>query len=99
MPAMDGVHVEHSALHAQAQRLNQARTDLEAQLQQIQGQIHELVANGFVTQSASASFAEVHDRWNTAARNVINELDVMGQYLGRASAAFKEVDQQFTVKL
>jgi len=99
MAAMDGVHVEHGALHAQAQRLNQAKSELETQLQQIQGQIHELVANGFVTQSASGSFAEAHDRWNTAARNVVSELEVMGQYLGKASEAFKEVDQQFTVKL
>lgn len=99
MAGMDGVHVEHGALQAQAQRLGQAKNDLEAKLQEIQGQIHELVSNGFVTQSASGSFAEAHERWNVAAKNVVGELELMGQYLGKASEAFKDVDQQFTVKI
>jgi WXG100 family type VII secretion target len=93
------VHVEHGALQAQASRLTQARADLEHQLQQIQSQITELVSNGFVTDSASGSFAAAHERWNTAAANCVSELDLMGQYLQKTSQAFADVDQQFTVKL
>jgi WXG100 family type VII secretion target len=94
-----GVHVEHDALATQAQRLGQAKNELEGKLQEIQAQIHELVAGGFVTDTASKSFAEAHDRWSTAAKNTVGELELMGQYLGKASAAFKDVDQQFTVKI
>ena len=93
------VHVEHGALETQAARLAQARAELDTQLQQIKAQITELVSSGFVTDSASASFAAAHEKWNTAARTCIDELDVMGQYLSKTSQAFAQVDQQFTVKL
>ena len=93
------VHVEHGALATQATRLAQARADLDAQLQQVRSQIQELVSSGFVTDSASGSFAAAHERWNTAARNCVQELDVMGQYLHKTSEAFAQVDQEFTVKL
>jgi WXG100 family type VII secretion target len=93
------IHVEHGALEAQAARLAQARAELDTQLQQIKTQITELVTSGFVTDSASGSFAAAHETWNTAARTCIDELDVMGQYLSKTSQAFGQVDQQFTVKL
>jgi WXG100 family type VII secretion target len=84
---------------AQASRLTQARADLEAQLATIQGQITELVSTGFVTDSASGSFAAAHERWNTAAKSCVEELDLMGSYLTKTSGAFADVDQAVTVKL
>ena len=94
-----GVHVEHDALATQAQRLATAKNELEAKLTEIKGQIQELVSSGFVTDSASESFRVAQENWDTAARNCVGELEVMGQYLGKASAAFADVDSQFTVKL
>jgi WXG100 family type VII secretion target len=94
-----GVHVEHDALATQAQRLATAKNDLEAKLTEIKSQIQELVSGGFVTESASESFREAQERWDTAARATVSELEVMAQYLGKASAAFKDIDSQFTVKL
>jgi len=93
------VHVDHAALTEQARQLGVAKNDLEARLQQIQAQIQALVSEGFVTETASGSFAAAHERWDTAARNCIGELEIMGQYLGKASEAFAGVDQQFTVKI
>ena len=94
-----GVHVEHEALATQAKRLAEAKNELEAKLTEIKGQIQELVSSGFVTESASESFRAAQENWDTAARNCVGELEVMGQYLGKASAAFQDVDQSFTVKL
>lgn len=95
----NGVQVDHDAMATQAQRLAQAKNDLEAKLTEIKGQIQELISGGFVTQSASDSFGQAFERWETAARSTVGELEIMGQYLGKASAAFKDVDTQFTVKL
>jgi WXG100 family type VII secretion target len=94
-----GVHVKHEEMQAQAQRLAQTKNDLEAKLAEIKGQIAELVAGGFNTESASESFRAAQERWDTAARATVGELEVMAQYLGKASAAFAETDAQFTVKL
>ena len=94
-----GVHVKHDDLTAQAQRLGKDKNELEAKLQEIQSQIQQLISSGFVTDSASASFGEAHERWNTAAKATISELENMAAYLGKASAAFADVDKQFTVKI
>ena len=93
------VHVEHAAMAAQAQRLASTRAELDSTLASIQSQIQELVSGGFVTESASTSFASAQDRWNTAARNCVQELELMAQYLTKTSDAFAEVDSQYTVKL
>ena len=94
-----GVHVKHEEMQAQAQRLAQNKNDLEAKLSEIKSQIAELVAGGFNIESASESFRAAQEKWDTAARNCVGELEVMAQYLGKASAAFADVDSQFTVKL
>jgi WXG100 family type VII secretion target len=95
----NGVHVDHTALADQAKRLATAKNELEAKLSEIKAQIEELVNTGFSTQTASESFREAQQRWDTAARATVAELEQMGMYLGKASAAFQDVDQQFTVKL
>ena len=93
------VKVNHEEMQAQAKRLAQSKNDLEAKLAEIKSEIQQLVTSGFDTESASQSFADAQARWDTAARNCVGELDVMAQYLGKASAAFADVDSQFTVKL
>jgi WXG100 family type VII secretion target len=95
----DGVSVTHEAMQTQARRLAEAKNHLEEQLAQIKAQIEELVQTGFSTQKASESFREAQAQWNQAARTCVGELENMSQYLGKASEAFKSVDEQFTVKL
>ncbi|GAB2686084.1 WXG100 family type VII secretion target [Thalassiella azotivora] len=94
-----GVHVEHGALEAQAANLANTKNELESVLTRLQGQIQELISSGFVTDAASGSFGEAHERWTTAARQCVSELELMSQYLGKASEAFASVDQQFRVNL
>jgi len=94
-----GVHVEHEALAAQASNLAATKNELEGVLTRLQGQIQELVSSGFVTDSASVSFGEAHERWTTAARATVTELETMGSYLTSASDAFQSVDQQFQVRI
>lgn len=98
-PNGGGVHVEHEALRTQATQLANTKNEIEQVLARCQAQIQELVTNGFVTDSASGSFEQAHERWNTAAKSCVSELDTMGQYLGKASEAFAGVDSQFTVNL
>lgn len=99
VPGGGRVHVDHDAMAGQAARLGAARQELDEQLRQIQAQIGELVSTGFVTESASGSFADAHARWNTAAKSCIEELDLMGSYLKQTSGAFAQVDQASTVRL
>jgi WXG100 family type VII secretion target len=97
--ANPGVHVEHDALTAQAQKLGASKNELEAKLQEIKGQIENLVTSGFVTETASDSFAQAQAQWNQTAMSCIAQLEGFAQYLGKASEAFRSTDSQFTVKL
>ena len=99
MANANGVNVTHEAMETQAKRLAEDKNRLEEILQKIKGEIEELVQTGFNTQMASDSFRDAQVRWNNAAVSCVSELDGMAQYLGKASAAFKEVDSQYTVKL
>jgi WXG100 family type VII secretion target len=93
------VHVDHAAMAAQAQRLASTRAELDSTLASIKAQVQELVSSGFVTDSASGSFAAAQERWNTAATNCVQELELMAQYLTKTSDAFAGVDHEYTVKL
>ena len=97
--AGEGVKVSHEALQSQAQKLGASQNELEAKLSEIKAQIGELVSSGFVTESASDSFAQAQADWDNAARACVAKLQEMASYLGKASQAFKDVDQAFTVKL
>ncbi|MGF1662540.1 MAG: WXG100 family type VII secretion target [Kineosporiaceae bacterium] len=94
-----GVHVEHEALAAQAQALSASHGELVATLNRIRSQIQELTSSGFVTDSASGSFAEASERWNSAATSCVDELQTMREYLNRTSSAFADADQAMTVRM
>ena len=93
------MHVEHDALQHSGERLGQAKNDLEAKLTEIQGQIQDLISSGFVTDKASASFGEAARALEHRREGHASPSSSDGQYLGKASAAFEDVDSQFTVKL
>jgi WXG100 family type VII secretion target len=91
------VHVDHEALAAQAQALVASHGELVAILSRIRGQITDLTSSGFVTDSASGSFAEAAERWNNAATACVDELQTMRDYLNRTSTAFADTDAAMKV--
>lgn len=99
MAGKANITIDHSAIQEQAKQLATTKNELEAVLSSLQTQINNLVQEGFVTDSASGSFQQAHERWNTAAKNCVAELETMASYLNKTSGAFKSVDDEFTVKL
>lgn len=96
--AGQGVHVEHEALATQATQLSTSHGELVAVITRLRSQIQELTASGFVTDSASGSFAEASERWSTAATTCVDELTNMRDYLNRTSETFANADQAMTVR-
>ncbi len=96
---MSDIAISHERMEAEATNLANTKNSLEQDLTTLQNKIQQLVSDGFVTKDASKSFGEAHDRWTTAAKNCVGELENMSKYLFKASEAFGSVDQQFTVKL
>jgi WXG100 family type VII secretion target len=93
------IAISHERMQAEANNLVNTKNQLEQDLTTLQSKIQQLIGDGFVTQDASRSFGEAHDRWTTAAKNCVAELETMSQYLFKTSEAFAQVDQQFTAKI
>jgi WXG100 family type VII secretion target len=91
------IAISHERMKSEASNLTNTRNQLENDLTTLQSKIQQLVGEGFVTKDASVSFAEAHDRWTTAAKSCVSELDLMSQYLSKTSDAFASVDQQFKI--
>ncbi|MGL5857620.1 MAG: WXG100 family type VII secretion target [Angustibacter sp.] len=93
------ISISHERMQAEATNLANTKNQLEQDLTTLQAKIQQLISDGFVTQDASKSFGDAHERWTQAARSCVSELELMSQYLFKTSEAFAAVDQQFTVKL
>ncbi len=95
---MSDIKISHERMASEAANLKAVRAQLENDLSTLRGKIQQLVNEGFVTQTASQSFNEAHDRWNTAATNCISELDLMSQYLAKTSQAFADIDSGYSIR-
>jgi WXG100 family type VII secretion target len=93
------IKISHEQMQAEATNLANVKNQLEQDLTTLQSKIQQLVGEGFVTEDASKSFADAHERWTTAAKSCVGELENMSRYLFKTSEAFAQVDQAFTVKL
>lgn len=91
------IAISHERMQSEATNLTNTRIQFENDLSALRSKIEQLVNDGFVTKGASASFAAAHQRWNTAATDCVEELNLMSQYLAKTSEAFANVDQQFKI--
>ncbi len=94
----NGISISHERMQTEAANLINTKNQLEGDLTALQSKIQQLIGDGFVTQSASRSFGEAHERWTVAAKNVVRELDLMAKYLTDTSAAFSQLDTDFSLK-
>ncbi len=95
---MSDIAISHERMASEAANLKAVRGQLESDLGALRAKIAQLVSDGFVTQSASQSFNEAHERWNSAATSCISELDNMSTYLSKTSEAFAGVDTGYSIK-
>ncbi|MGL5830256.1 MAG: WXG100 family type VII secretion target, partial [Angustibacter sp.] len=62
---MSDIKISHERMASEANNLKAVRGQLDETLSALRTKIQQLVTDGFVTQSASQSFNEAHERWNT----------------------------------
>jgi WXG100 family type VII secretion target len=93
------VSVTYEEMKSQATKLAAGRQDIESKLNELKGQVDNLVAGGFVTDSASAAFQTSYDEFTKGASQTIEGLDGMGNYLNKAAEAFQSVDSELASAL
>ncbi|GAA1478311.1 WXG100 family type VII secretion target [Nocardioides aestuarii] len=96
---MANVNVTYEEMKSQATKLAAGRQEIESKLNELKGQVDNLVAGGFVTDSASAAFQTSYEEFTKGASQTIEGLDGMGQYLTKAAETFQSVDSELASAL
>ena len=91
---MANVNVTYQQMEDAGGRLTSGRAEIDGLLAQLKGLVDQLVADGYVTDASSRSFAAAYDEFTAGARNTVAGLDGMAQYLTQAAATFREADAQ-----
>ncbi|MFG1947539.1 WXG100 family type VII secretion target [Nonomuraea sp. NPDC048826] len=85
-------HLSFPQVESSANRLNKEKEDIEGRLTQLKSMIDQLVSSDFVTERASGKFQQDYEQWNTGAKQVMQGLDGMSQFLKTAIAKHRELD-------
>lgn len=95
---MTNISISHGEIEAQAKNLADIKNQLETVLNAARTQVQTLVESGGFKSSAGSSFDATHQEWTTSTMKSVSLLEEMATYLTKASGAFAEIDQAYTIK-
>jgi WXG100 family type VII secretion target len=96
---MANVNVTYEEMRAAGKQLQAGKADIESRLSQMKSQVDQLVAGGYVTDVSSKQFQASYEEFNNGARQTIQGLEGMSQYLNTAADTFQQTDQQLSQQL
>lgn len=96
---MPNVNVTYEEMRAAGKQLQTGKADIESRLSQLKSQVDSLVAGGYVTDVSSKQFQASYEEFNQGARQTIEGLEGMNQYLQTAADTFQQTDQQLSQQL
>lgn len=91
---MANVNVSYDELRTQAGQLRSGQQQLTEILQNLQTQVGNLVASGFVTDQASGAFMSSYEDFTSGTTEAINGLEGMASFLEQAAQTLSDVDAQ-----
>ncbi len=93
---MADVQISYEEMLASARKLEQARTDIQGQLEGLLKMVANLVQTSFKTQMASERFRQSYEQWDKGAKNAITGLESMSTFLNRAVQGHRDLDSNLT---
>jgi WXG100 family type VII secretion target len=96
---MANVTVTYDDLRTQATQLRSGQASMEEQLSRLKGQIENLVASGYVTDSSSKAFSGTYTDFSAGASKTIAALDDMARFLENAAETLQAADEQLAASL
>lgn len=96
---MSNIKVSYGDIEAAASQLGAGREEITTKLQNLQGQIQNLVTSGFVTDQASGKFNDAYTKYTTSANTLIAQLNEIQQFLTGTANAMRELDAQIASKI
>lgn len=89
---MANLNVTYSDMRDAAIRLGAGKDDILAKLNELDALINNLVSSGYVTDSSSKAFDSTFDQYIAGAKQTIEALDGMAQFLNSAAEGFQGSD-------
>lgn len=96
---MANVNVTYEDMRGAASNLKSGQSEIESTLDKLKSLVEELVNGGYVTDKSSKAFNSSYDEFNTGARQTIEGLTGMGEYLTKAAQALEDTDEQLASAL
>jgi WXG100 family type VII secretion target len=90
---MSGLRVTPDQLSTLGSTVSRVSSEVRAEHQTLRGQLTPLFGAEW-TGAAATQFASLYDQFDQHARGMSDALDGIGALLGRAGAAYAEVEQQ-----
>lgn len=91
---MANLNVTYADIENMVSRLKSGQTDLVRILEQLKGQVDELVSTGFVTDQASGAFQASYEEFTNGATQTVNGLEGMYTFLTKTKEAMVDLDSQ-----
>jgi uncharacterized protein YukE len=84
----------YGEMEAMANKLNDARDDIQSQLDQLKNSVDSLLGNDFKTQHASGKCGQGYEELTTGLKNAVDGIGEMGEALRGMMQAIQDLDQQ-----
>lgn len=96
---MPNVNVTYEEMRNAGQQLVAGQQDIESRLTQLKNQIESLVSGGYVTDQSSQAFQSSYEQFDKGARQCMDGLHGMSQYLHKAADTFQQTDQSLASQI
>ncbi|HWR86564.1 MAG TPA: WXG100 family type VII secretion target [Rhodoglobus sp.] len=90
---MSNINVSYDSINNAAARLDQGRDELNLKVQELNTLINNLVSDGFVTSQASGAYQSAFEQYSSGARQTIDGLTGLSDFLRRTAQTLQETDQ------
>lgn len=96
---MANMNVTYEDMRGAATNLKNGQTEIEGTLDKLRSLVSDLVAGGYVTDKSSKVFDTSYEDFNKGARQTVEGLTGMGEYLNAAAQALSDTDEQLAAQL
>ena len=96
---MANLNVTYAEMSDSATRMRNNKNDIDARLTECKSIVDNLTGSGFVTDQASGKFDEVHSEFVNTANQLMENLELLSEWLDKAVEALRDMDTQLAGSL
>jgi len=96
---MANITVDYERINQTATQLDVGREELTNKIQELNGIIDGLVADGFVTTSASGAYQETFTTYANGARETIRGLEGLANFLRQTAQTLQSTDENIATAI